>query len=157
MPGTGRVARSGVPAPYAFALIDAAALLSHEQVEDAHLSELVEQIGRDGVLFRPVVVDRHSLVILDGHHRVLALRRLGCALVPAYLVDYFDSGIAVMPRRPEIPVSKDSVIATGLRGRLYPPKTSRHEWEYPLEERPVPLAVLTGSRRPWTVQDSAGA
>jgi len=92
-----------------------------------------------------VVVDRVSFVILDGHHRVLALQRLGCGLIPAYLVDYSDPGIVVWPRRREIPVSKESVIASGLCGRLYPPKTSRHEWAYPLNERPVPLALLRGA------------
>jgi len=35
------------------------------------------------------------MVILDGHHRVSALRLLGCALTPVYLVDYEHPSIKV--------------------------------------------------------------
>ncbi|NPV70099.1 MAG: hypothetical protein HPY55_05575 [Firmicutes bacterium] len=69
---------------YAFALVESAALRAHEQVDERHLADLAEEIERDGVLRRPVVVDRAS---------------------------------------------------------------SRHEWSYPLDERPVSLALLRGASR----------
>ena len=60
----------------------------HEEVVPELLRALTRQIERDGVLKHPVVVDEATLVILDGTHRVEALRALGCRLVAACLVDY---------------------------------------------------------------------
>jgi ParB-like chromosome segregation protein Spo0J len=73
---------------YSFALVETAALVPHEEVDQERLLLLVKQIARDGALFSPVMVDRSSMVILDGHHRVNALKLLGCILTPVYLVDY---------------------------------------------------------------------
>lgn len=128
----------------AFALIELTALLRHEETLPSHLAELTDEIARDGELRCPILVDRRSLVILDGHHRARALKNLGCVLAPVYLVDYLDPLIQVLPRRPDIPVTKEAVVRTGLSGIPYPPKTSRHVVAEELPERPVGLARLRG-------------
>lgn len=127
---------------YPLALIDLNELLRHEEVVPQHVLELIRDIAVDGELHQPVVIDRHSLVILDGHHRAEALRRLGCALVPAYLVDYESPLIAVETRRPGIVVTKETVVATGLSGRLFPPKTTRHLLPGMPPRQPVSLTRL---------------
>jgi hypothetical protein len=50
---------------------------------------------RAGILKSPVIVDRESLVVLDGMHRVEALRNLGCRFMCVCLVDYMSPGIRV--------------------------------------------------------------
>jgi hypothetical protein len=127
---------------FTFCLVSTQGLLSHEETDGALLRELEREIRRDGVLREPVVVDGGSLVILDGHHRVSVLRNMGCALVPAYLVDYSDPGISVGPWRPDATVTKEEVILAGRTGRRYPPKTSRHEFPGLPGARPVALGVL---------------
>ena len=131
---------------FRFAIVRAESLLVHEQVDTGHLAMLTARLLEDGEIRQPVIVDGRSLVILDGHHRATALRNLGCGLVPAYLVDYTDPRIKVWPRRPEIPVDKTSVVETGRSGHPYPPKTSRHEFPFRLEAKPVPLAALQSQR-----------
>lgn len=131
-------------AGYPFALIEEGELKPHERVETPHLESLIKDISSDGVLRCPVLVDRHSLVILDGHHRVSALRCLGCRLIPAYLVDYSDPSIAVTRWKEDIcmEVSKKTVVEAGLTGSLYPPKTSRHCWPCQPAEHPVSIEAL---------------
>ncbi len=126
----------------AFGIVNVTGLVPHEQIIEDHLQELLETIWRDGVLRQPVIVDRASMVILDGHHRVSVMRRLSCPLIPAYLVDYSDPSIVVHARRADIPVDKESVVRTGLGGIPYPPLTSRHEWPSVPDCRPVALADL---------------
>jgi hypothetical protein len=126
----------------AFGLLELASLSRHEEVVPEHLAALTAEIERDGELREPVIVDRRTLVILDGHHRVEAMRALGCALVPAYLVDYDDASIAVLPWRAGIVVTKETVVRTGLSGNPYPPKTSRHVLPGGLPPRPTPLGRL---------------
>ncbi|MCR4397562.1 MAG: ParB N-terminal domain-containing protein [Firmicutes bacterium] len=130
------------PAEYRFALLEIDRLRPHEQVDERRLEELQKEIDRDGVVRQPIMVESQSMVILDGHHRVRALARLGCTVVPSYLVDYSDPGVAVYPRRPGIPVDKESVVRIGLGGTPYPPRTSRHVWARAPHPRPVALALL---------------
>jgi len=128
--------------PVAFGFLELSTLLRHEQTLPEHLGALTSEIRQDGELRCPIVVDRHSLVILDGHHRAQALLALGCSLAPVYLVDYTDPSITVLPRRPDIAVTKETVVRTGLSGIPYPPKTSRHLWRRNLPTRPTPLTFL---------------
>ncbi len=125
-----------------FGLLELSALLRHEETQPEHLAALTREIEQDGELRQPIVVDRHTLVILDGHHRVEALRDLGRTLVPVYLVDYGDPAIAVFPRRADVEVTKESVVQSGLLDRPYPPKTSRHVLPGGLPARPIPLGRL---------------
>src|SRR6267143_6270921 len=71
-----------------FAVVELKRLHGHERIRPALLKELTEQIRRDGSLKRPILVAERDLVILDGHHRAEAMRSLGCAKIPAYLVDF---------------------------------------------------------------------
>jgi len=43
----------------------------------------------------PVIVDKETLVVLDGMHRVAALQHLGCKLIPVCLVNYNNPSITV--------------------------------------------------------------
>jgi ParB-like chromosome segregation protein Spo0J len=118
-------------------------LLPHEEVGMERVERLVEEIRAAGQFYPPVLVDAVSRVILDGHHRWHASSRLGLTLLPCYVVAYFDdSTIRVMSRRPEIEVTKQSVIDTALAGRIYPHKTTRHMYDLPEWIEPVPLARL---------------
>ncbi len=126
------------------ALIDAEALLPHEQVEPDRLAVLATEIARAQALREPVVVDRRSMVILDGHHRVRVLHSLGCSVIPAYLVDYQDASIQVLSRRSEVAVSKEAVVKRGLSRSPFPPRTTRHMMTPALGSHPVSIDRLKG-------------
>src|SRR2546430_6386636 len=66
-----------------FAVVEIGRLRGHERIRPALLEQLMEQIRKDGYLRRPVLVADGELVILDGHHRVEAVRSLVARLVPA--------------------------------------------------------------------------
>jgi len=82
-------------------------------------------------------------VVLDGQHRLAALKALGAKLVPAFLVNYRSPWVKVSSWRPGVRVSKEMVIEAGLSGRKLPPKTSRHVVEgVEVPEVNVPLEAL---------------
>ncbi len=116
----------------------------HEQTRPDLLSQLIEEIERDGVLKVPVLLEREHHVILDGHHRWEALRRLGCRRIPAYVVDYSSEEISVTtwPGAIVATVTKEEVVAHGVKGDLFPPKTTRHLLREKLPDSPVPLKDL---------------
>ena len=127
-----------------FEVVEIGRLRGHERIRPALLEQLMDQIRKDGYLRRPVLVADGELVILDGHHRVEAIRALGARMIPAYLVDYF-SDIVRLSKWPDAEVSvvtKEDVIRRGRTGDLFPPKTSRHTVTVSLEDRPMDLDDL---------------
>ena len=127
-----------------FAVVELGRLRGHERIRPALLEELSEQIRREGVLKRPILVADRDFVILDGHHRAEALRKLGYVRIPVYLVDY-RSDIVKLGTWPDASVSvvsKEEVLRRGLHNDPFPPKTTRHTVAVPLEERPMELKDL---------------
>jgi len=112
--------------PWGVALLPLEALRPHENINEEHLRSLMSEIVKDGVLRKPILVDFKTLVILDGHHRVEALRRLGARVIPAFLVDYSSDRIVVSTWRKGWRVTKKDVLRAGLTGAKMPFKTSRH-------------------------------
>ncbi len=106
-------------------MVSLAELKSHEQIRPRRYREL-KRLMKKSRSVSPILVDRNSKVILDGHHRTNVMRSLGYEHIPAFLVDYSSKEIRVFPRRKKIPVSKKSVVEHGLAGNPYPPKTTRH-------------------------------
>lgn len=77
------------------ALIETEKLLLHEEIIPSNLDILVNEIMEDGVLKSPVIVDQRSFIVLDGMHRVTALKKIGCHLTCVCFVDYSDPRILV--------------------------------------------------------------
>ncbi len=111
-----------------FELLDIDLLHCHEEIRPEILEPLIEEIKGDGYVKRPVLVADKAYVILDGHHRYEALRRLGCQRVPCYVVDYFSDAVdlTLWPTAKEKNVRKQDVVERGRAGLLYTPKTTRH-------------------------------
>ena len=101
-------------------------MLEHERVIDEYVKKIMKEIMLDGVLHYPLLVEKRYHVILDGHHRYNALKRLGATLVPVFIVDYSSPNIIVRSWRPNIHVTKELVLHAALSHNKLPPKTSKH-------------------------------
>ncbi len=125
-----------------FLLVPIELLKSHEQHDPARVDELVAKLRRSGRFVEPIWVARGSWVILNGHHRVEALRRLGAKRAPAWVFDYEDDLVRVDRWTPGPPIPKEEVVRRAEQGRPFPPKTTRHRLRVDLPDRPIPLAEL---------------
>ncbi|HPR42117.1 MAG TPA: ParB N-terminal domain-containing protein [Candidatus Methanofastidiosa archaeon] len=83
----------------------------HEEVIEEELQEFIKSLKAKGIFYRPILVDRNSLVVLDGHHRVEGLRRLGAKKVPAILLDYDSDDIKLYTWYPIILGDPNKVVA----------------------------------------------
>jgi hypothetical protein len=70
------------------ALLRLSELKLHEQVSEPLVLELMRELERDGLQLDPIIVEGGQLTVLDGAHRVEALKRLGARWVASYIVDY---------------------------------------------------------------------
>ena len=107
-------------------LVDMARLRGHERTDETRLNALKAEIESDGMLFRPIVVDEETDVVLDGHHRLAALKLLGCSRIPVCYVSYASDSIGVMSMLKGLKITKSMVVQAGLREDPFPPKTTWH-------------------------------
>jgi L-serine kinase (ADP) len=109
-----------------FALVPIRDLKTHEAADTDRVRRVMRQMQFTGVVKKAIVVDSKSMVVLDGVHRLTALQMLGCARVPAWLIDYSDADIVVLSKDRNSPIQKDAVVRAATDGPKFPPKTTRH-------------------------------
>jgi len=131
-----------------FELIPLDRLHGHEEVVASDLERLVANLQASRIVREPILVAAGSLVILNGHHRVAALRRLGAQRAPAWVVDYQDPKITLDRWDSGPRLTKEDVIARARSGRPFPPKTTRHRVLLDLPEHPTTLTELGAPRDP---------
>jgi hypothetical protein len=101
-------------------------LKEHEEIRPDYLEALKNEILADGILKMPICIDEKTCIILDGHHRLQALKRLGCKRIPCVVVDYQSKNISVIPWREGETITKERIIDMALSGGKMPSKTSKH-------------------------------
>jgi hypothetical protein len=69
-------------------IADLRSLLPHEDIIPELLERLSKEIEKDKVIKHPIIVDRGSMVVLDGNHRTEAMKKLGYQYIPVCMVDY---------------------------------------------------------------------
>lgn len=122
--------------------INPADLLPHEDISILRALYIATQILMRGAFTKPILVDRKSRVVIDGHHRRWVAQKLGLKKIPCCLIDYLeDTSILIYSRRKKITVGKEFVIKNAINGRLYLRKTTRHVYKLP-PFRPVPLKLM---------------
>jgi hypothetical protein len=113
----------------------------NEQHYPEHALFLADTILREQLWRIPVALERHSLAVMDGHHRLEAARRLKLALVPCLLLDY--AQVEVSATRQGYVVTPQEILRRARSGELYPPKTTRHSFKSPPPTCSISLSFLT--------------
>lgn len=125
------------------ALVPLRWLKPHEHYVETRVLQLEHHFRVRNAIDYAIVADERTGTVVDGHHRLEALRRLGATWAPAYLVDYADPRIRVHTWRDgEKAPSKEEVIDRAARGDLLVPKSTRHDFVKQLDPVDVPLDAL---------------
>lgn len=110
-----------------YKLLDISLLKPHERFVPKNVGTLISKFKKDSSIVTPLLIEKETYVILDGHHRYFALKQLGCTKVPVFLVKYRNNDKIIVTSNTEgEPITKDDVIQAGLSGNMMASKTSRH-------------------------------
>lgn len=131
-----------MPAQHAVSLLPIGALLPHEAYDAGHADEVAAQLRTSGIWRTPLLVEKQHLIILDGHHRFEAAKRLGLTHVPAVLIAYGDHRLTLSSWRTGEKWTAQHIIARAVSGHLCPIKTTRHIMNPPIEKIAIPLTHL---------------
>jgi L-serine kinase (ADP) len=128
--------------PPTFQLVPLADLLEHEEIDVKAVAALAQQIESAGEVEDPIWVAAGTGVILNGHHRVQALKSLGAERAPAWVFDYASDAVELGRWGPGPAIAKDEVVQRAREKRLFTPKTTRHRIAVELPRRVTPLRDL---------------
>ena len=120
-------------------------LKPHEEVKPRNVDTLHEMTLRWSAYTKPLLVDRETGTILDGHHRYHVGIRIGLSRLPVIKVDYLsDDGIEldIWPASELDFLTKQQVIDMALSESVFPPKTSRHSFSFSVPSIRIPLDDL---------------
>ena len=126
-------------------LVPLEVLRPHEQIIQKKVAQLERVTDRWNAYTKPLLLDRATGTILDGHHRYHVAKRIGLICVPCVLIDYLEDDsieLDVWPNCGRDSISKQDVIEAALSGDLMNPKTSRHRLSDHLPPIAVPLSRL---------------
>jgi len=93
------------------------------------MEKLLEMTLKWDGFTKPLIVDKATGTVLDGHHRLAVAQRLELARIPVVCIDYLDDSsveLELWPASELESISKQEVIDMALSANLYPPKTTRH-------------------------------
>lgn len=124
-----RPAQKTMPRRHSVTLLSPHQIFPTEEFDPERVVEVSREILKNGFWRVPILIERTSLVVMDGHHRREVAIRNSFYRVPCLLVDY--SMVSLESRRPDIHATPDEVIWRGLQGAPFPAKTTRHivpEW-----------------------------
>ena len=120
-------------------------LRPHEEVLPKKVDQLEKMTHRWNAYTKPLLIDKSTGTILDGHHRYHVAMRLELLCVPCVLINYLEDDtieLDVWPNCGRENVSKKEVIEAALSGDLFSPKTSRHRLSDHLPPIAIPLSRL---------------
>ena len=110
-------------------LLDINWLKAHEEVHQKKVIELFEMTLRWGGYTKPLLIDRETGTILDGHLRYEVGKKLKLKFIPAIVIDYKEDDridVTTWSNSNMKRIEKTDVINMALSGKLFPPKTSKH-------------------------------
>ncbi len=124
-------------------------LFIHEETIPEALTELEYQLIEEQVLKHPMIVDKKTLVVLDGMHRVAALKNLNYRLAPVCLVDYQNPAIELFAWHREFEGRHsltDLTQAISLNSSFNLSSTSSNQVLDLVNKREVAAALATGNQ-----------
>ena len=113
-----------------------------EEINQDILKSLRKKIKSDNIWISPIIIEKKSLAILDGHHRYNVAKDLKLKRVPCFIIDYFDDRVMVTSWRPDIHISKKLVLEYIHKNQKFMSKTTRHSFKVKLPESEIPLSLL---------------
>lgn len=110
-----------------FKIINIDSIIPHEEFNQEAVDGLCEEIKCSEAFTHPVLVDKKTGLLIDGHHRYNAMRNLGAKTIPAYLVNYSCPNLVAFKEAPgNRIISKKEILSMAKQNKLYPKKYTFH-------------------------------
>ena len=124
-------------------LINVETIITHEQIIEKKADKLIkyiESFNYDDIIISSILCCSKSFVIIDGHHRYFALKKLGYKEIPVTLLDYNSDQIKTDY---EEKITKNQIVGYGVSRDLLTPKSTRHVFYSSSTKNWEPIILLS--------------
>ncbi len=104
-------------------------LKPHELVDENWVGELAKEIVSSGIWSHPIIVDKKSNIVMDGHHRLEAAKKVQLNKIPCLLFDYDSDNTTVTDMKSGIPFDLSIIRRAADSNSKLPIKTTRHTFQ----------------------------
>lgn len=115
---------------YEVSLVGVDKLRPIESFNKDRFEKVYNKIMKNGIWNKPIIIEKNLFLILDGHHRFEVAKKMKIKKIPVIMVDYNEIEIWSL-RKDEI-VNHELVINRSLKGDIYPEKTVKHNFNFPI-------------------------
>ena len=123
-------------------LIDIKKIIPHELTDQSIIDILINKIRGDGYWSNPVIIDKETMIIMDGHHRYEAAKIIGIKKIPCYIMGYHSNNVQIYNWKTNEKIDFNTIIQRVERGQKLPIKTTKHVFSIPLYEVKIDLNAL---------------
>ena len=104
--------------------IDTELLNPHEEINNLNLKTIEKIVkSNNNMIFKPIIVDKESLLVLDWHHRLEVAKKLFMKKVPVIFINYHSEDIIL---ETATWMSKKEIEENSLKWKLLFPKSTFH-------------------------------
>lgn len=121
-------------------MVDANAIFTHENVIIENVIAFEQYLNKSQNFLIPTIIISDEMVLIDGHHRLELMKRMGYTKIPVTVVNYHHKCIAThidVNKRLE----KDVIIQSALNRTNLTPKSTRHV--LCINDKIVPICILS--------------
>ena len=111
-------------------LVDVTLLIPHEDINENNFVEIKNSIFNEGVIKLPIVVDKSTNIIIDGHHRLKVFKELKIKVIPVFYTNYSDEKIILRSWFwSGTMLTKNDILQAAKTGKIFPSKTTKHMYK----------------------------
>lgn len=127
---------------YTLELVNISLIVETEEHIEERAIWLKSHIEEEGIWRVPIILERKTLAVMDGHHRLSAAKALGLQRIPAILLDYQSDNVVVSSWRADFHIDKTVIRYYIDNGLKFPHKTTRHIISPNPLEVAIPISFL---------------
>ena len=131
---------AGMGIPSQIELVEVSKLSHVEGYSGKRVNWLMEKITQEGIWNLPICIDRDFGIVMDGQHRLEVAKALDLSLIPA--VKFSHSEVDFWSLRDNHEVSLEKILDNFKSGEIYPYKTVKYGFPFPIPSRSISVGEL---------------